>query len=107
MAQVSRLMFLMRAALASMLAVSATGGANANGHTEAAAAYQAALAAGTVQALEAFIAQYPLSDEANIAFRDIVVIARRSTLEDRRPNGPAALSVRPVQGTAAAGVSPY
>ncbi len=107
MAQVSRLMFLMRAALASMLAVSATSSVSANGHTEAAAAYQAALSAGTVQALEAFIAQYPLSDEANIAFRDIVVIARRSTLEDRRPSGPAALIPQPVQGTPAVGVSPY
>jgi len=107
MAQVSRLMFLMRAALASMLAVSATSSANANGHTEAANAYQAALAAGTVQALEAFISKYPLSDEANIAFRDIVVIARRSTLEDRQSIGAAALVPQPAQTSAAASVSPY
>ncbi len=64
MPRVSRMVFLMRTALASVLTFSAAGPVTAEAHTEAAAAYQAALEIGTVEALEAFIAQYPLSEEA-------------------------------------------
>jgi hypothetical protein len=89
MPRVSRMVFLMRTALASVLTFSAAGHVTADQHTDAAVAYQAALEVGTVEALEAFIALYPLSDEANVAFRSIVFTARDSDVVDRSSDGTA------------------
>lgn len=93
MPSVSRMVFLLRTALASVLAVSASNPVVADAHTEAAAAYQLALEIGTVEAMEAFIAEYPLSEEANIAFRAVVLAARRSDVVDRTSEGSASFDL--------------
>lgn len=89
MAHVSKWVILMRTFLASALAlsISAPTEADAQSQSEAAAAYKAAVAAGTIAALEAFIAKYPLAPQANDAFRDIVTLSRGSSLANEGPAG--------------------
>ncbi len=89
MAHVSKWVILMRTFLASAMALSinAPNQAGAQSQSEAAVAYQAAVDAGTVAALEAFIAKYPLSPQANDAFRDIVTLSRGSSLANEGPSG--------------------
>ena len=64
--------------MASALALSVAAPTRTEAQTSAAEAYQRAQQAGTIQALERFIEQYPLSDEASEAFLRIVTIARQS-----------------------------
>lgn len=73
--------------MASALAVSIAGPDRAEADAASAAAYRQAAQAGTIRALERFIERYPLSPEANDAFRDIVTLSRRSNLVGKGPSG--------------------
>lgn len=89
MAQMSKWMVLMRTILASALAITVAtpNEADAQSQSDAAKAYRAATQQGTVRALERFISQYPLSREANNAFRDIVTLSRGSSMSGSGPSG--------------------
>lgn len=103
MARWTRLMLLIRATLASSVALSAAGVTKAEAQSASASAYRQAKQIGTISALEQFIEAYPLSPEANAAFRDIVVLSRRSTLVDDGPSGltPAMDGDSPSRGVSA------
>jgi hypothetical protein len=89
MGHMSKWMVLMRTVLASALALSVNTPikSEAQPQSEAAGAYRAATAEGTLRALELFIEKYPLSQEANSAFRDIVKLTRGSVLSRSGPSG--------------------
>lgn len=106
MAQLTKFMLLLRTAMASVLAVSMAGPHRADADTGSANAYQQAVQAGTIGALENFIARYPLSPEANDAFRDIVTLSRRSRLVGQGPSGLFTTTVIP-PGATTRSIDPY
>ena len=87
MARLSTFVVLLRTTMASLIAISAATGTRVEAQSAASDAYQRALADGSVQALERFIEQYPMSPEANAAFRDLVLRTRGSTAVNRGPAG--------------------
>lgn len=89
MAQMSKWMVLMRTLLASVLALSVSSPTRSDAQSQSAAsnAYRSAVQKGTVGALEQFIERYPLSPEASIAFCDVVLLSRDSSLANRGPSG--------------------
>lgn len=97
MAQMSQWKVLVRTFFASVIAlsVSVPNEVEAQSQSEASRAYREAIQHGTVRALERFIERYPLSREASIAFRDIVLLSRGSTLAG---NGPSGLVIGPPPG---------
>lgn len=106
MAHLTRLMILLRTAMASVLAVSISGPNRAEADTASAEAYQQARQAGTIRALERFIERYPLSPEANDAFRDIVLISRRSDFVGQGPSGLFTTTAIPLADRTR-GIGPY
>jgi hypothetical protein len=90
MPRFTKLIIALRAALASTAALSIASATQVEAQSEvseASIAYQQAKEVGTIEALERFIEQYPLSPEANDAFRDIVLLSRRSRLANQGPLG--------------------
>lgn len=70
----ARLMSALRLAMAAGIAAGVSAqNAEAQSDSEAAAALRAAQQAGTADALQQFIEDYPLSPEADVAFRSLVV----------------------------------
>lgn len=102
MARWTRVINFLRAAMASSIALTAAGVTRVEAQSASANAYRQAKQAGSIAALEKFIEAYPLSPEANAAFRDIVLLTRRSTLVDGAPAGlapsaPAAAATRGIE----------
>lgn len=97
MAKFTYLLKLMQSTMASALAVSVSVAtpsevAAQSSGSESAQAFDQACSAGTVRALERFIERYPLSPEANVAFREIIVLSQNSKLVNGGPTGLATSS---------------
>ena len=111
MPKVNRLIGLIGATFASVLALTAGTSNKAEAQSGAAEAYRNAQNTGTVEALEQFIRLYPLSDEANDAFAQIVVMTRGSVLDSEnsanRGLGGIAGNRRGGAGGSRSGTEPY
>lgn len=87
MVRLTKFLMVIRTALASTAALSVVSATQVEAQTEALQAYLKAKESGSVDALERFIERYPLSPEANDAFRDIVLLIRGSKLANKGPRG--------------------
>lgn len=80
MSRIRKVYMLLQSAALSALATGVA--TDAQAQTSSAEAYAAALAEGTTAALQQFLDQYPLSPEADDAFRQLVLSSRGSVLVD-------------------------
>lgn len=110
MSKLTYLLKAMRSTMASALAVSVSVAAPtdvaAQSNSEAGNAFQQACDAGSVRALERFIEQYPLSPQANDAFREIILLSQNSTLVNSAPSGLRSSTCAPASSTTRS-ISPY